>query len=67
MQVEDNGPEIPDMELDALRTGSESALRHGSSIGLWLAYWSVRTAGGTIEFDTDDGGNTVTLEFPAVE
>lgn len=67
VQVEDNGPEIPDMELDALRTGSESAVRHGSSIGLWLAYWSVRTAGGTIEFDTDDGGNTVTLEFPAVE
>ncbi len=67
VRVEDNGPEIPDVELDVLNTGSESALQHGSSIGLWLAYWSVRTAGGSIAFETCEGGNTVTLEFPAAE
>ncbi len=67
VRVEDNGPEIPDVELDVLKTGSESALQHGSSIGLWLAYWSVRTAGGSIAFETCEGGNTVTLEFPAAE
>lgn len=67
VQVEDNGPEIPEVEFAVLEAGSESALQHGSSIGLWLSYWSVRTAGGHIEFETDDGGNTVTLEFPAAE
>jgi len=36
-------------------------------MGLWLAYWSVRTAGGSIEFETSESGNTVTLEFPAAE
>jgi len=67
VQVEDNGPEIPEVEFAVLETGSESALQHGSSIGLWLAYWSVRTAGGTIEFETADNGNTVTLGFPAAQ
>jgi signal transduction histidine kinase len=67
VRIEDNGPEIPEMELEVLENGSESALQHGSSIGLWLSYWSVRTAGGTIEFETGDDGNAVIMEFPAVE
>jgi signal transduction histidine kinase len=67
VQVKDNGPEIPEMEFAVLEAGSESALQHGSSIGLWLAYWSVRTAGGSIEFETCEHGNTVTLEFPTAE
>jgi signal transduction histidine kinase len=67
IEVADNGPEIPEVEFEVLDSGSESSLQHGSSIGLWLAYWSVRTAGGSIEFETDDEGNTVILSFPAVE
>ena len=67
VRVEDSGPEIPEMELSALESGSESPLQHGSSIGLWLAYWGVRTAGGTIEFEASDEGNVVTLNFPAAE
>jgi signal transduction histidine kinase len=67
VRIEDNGPEIPEMEHSVLESGSETPLQHGSSIGLWLAYWSVRTAGGTIEFETGDDGNVVTLEFPAAE
>jgi len=67
VQVEDNGPEIPETEFAVLESGSESSLRHGSSIGLWLAYWSVRTAGGSISFETGPDGNVVTLEFPVAE
>ncbi len=67
VQVEDDGPEIPETEFAVLESGSESALRHGSSIGLWLAYWSVRTAGGSISFETGPDGNVVTLEFPVAE
>jgi signal transduction histidine kinase len=67
VQVEDNGPEIPETEFAVLESGSESSLHHGSSIGLWLAYWSVRTAGGSISFETGPDGNVVTLEFPVAE
>ena len=67
VRIEDNGPEIPETEFAVLESGSESALQHGSSIGLWLAYWSVRTAGGSISFETGPDGNVVTLEFPVVE
>lgn len=64
VRVEDNGPEIPETEFAVIESGSESSLHHGSSIGLWLAYWSVRTAGGSISFETGPHGNVVTLEFP---
>jgi signal transduction histidine kinase len=65
LRIEDEGPAIPEMELEALEAGTEEPLQHGSSIGLWLAHWSVRTADGDLAFDTGDDGNVVTVEFPA--
>ncbi|MFB6228957.1 MAG: histidine kinase N-terminal 7TM domain-containing protein [Halobacteriales archaeon] len=68
VSVEDNGPEIPEMEREVLEKGTEDPLHHGSGLGLWLTYWSVRTVGGNIEFDRrEPRGNVVTLEFPAAE
>lgn len=62
----DSCPPIPAMERQVLEEGTESSLQHGSGLGLWLTYLSVRTAGGRADFDTrEPRGNVVTLEFPA--
>ncbi|WP_197428665.1 HAMP domain-containing histidine kinase, partial [Halapricum sp. CBA1109] len=50
----------PDDELDAIDSGTETPLRHGTGLGLWQLTWAVRTMGGELSFDTDDG-TTVTF------
>jgi signal transduction histidine kinase len=62
--VADRGPGIPDHELSVLRADAETALEHGSGLGLWLVKWAVGALGGTIGFDTEDG-TTATLVIPA--
>jgi hypothetical protein len=49
--------------LEALE---ETALEHGSGLGLWLVKWGVGALGGTVTFDTTDG-TTVTLALPRGE
>ncbi|MFB6195762.1 MAG: histidine kinase N-terminal 7TM domain-containing protein [Haloplanus sp.] len=68
LHVADDGPAIPDAELEALRTGKETPLEHGSGLGLWLTHWIVTAAGGTISFDRNGPrGNVVTLAFRAAD
>ena len=68
IRVEDDGPEIPAMERRVIEEGAEDPLQHGSGVGLWLSYWSVRTVGGDVQFDQlERRGNVVTLEIPAVD
>ncbi|WP_254522423.1 sensor histidine kinase [Natrinema caseinilyticum] len=64
--VHDNGPGIPDHELAVLERGEETALEHGSGIGLWIVSWSVAALGGDLEFDTAAGGTSVTVRCSAV-
>jgi len=66
--VQDDGPGLPEQEQTVLREGRETALEHGSGLGLWVVYWVVRESDGTLGFDVRDGeGTKVTLEFPAAE
>jgi len=66
--VQDDGPGLPEQEQTVLREGRETALEHGSGLGLWVVYWVVRESGGTLGFDVRDGeGTKVTLEFPAAD
>lgn len=66
--VADRGPTIPAVERDVLEQEREEQLQHGSGIGLWLAHWSVKTAGGTLSFASrEPQGNVVTLTFPAAK
>lgn len=44
--VADNGPGIPEGERKVLRQGRETALHHGSGLGLWLVYWFAVAADG---------------------
>jgi signal transduction histidine kinase len=65
--VRDDGPGIPDHEVRVIERGEETALEHGSGLGLWLVAWSVRTLGGELSFDADAAGTTVTLRLPGAE
>lgn len=53
--VSDNGPGIPQREVETLRKGSETALVHSSGAGLWLVHTIVEQSGGKIGYETDDG------------
>lgn len=64
--VRDRGPGIPEHELAVIRDGDESALEHGSGLGLWLAQWGVTALGGELDFDTTDG-TTATVRFPRAD
>ncbi|GAA0535547.1 hypothetical protein GCM10008994_08250 [Halorubrum ejinorense] len=63
--VADDGPGIEPTEYDVLKRGTETPLRHGSGIGLWIVKWGVDHLGGRISFDArDPRGTTVTVSVP---
>ncbi|MFB6123607.1 MAG: PAS domain S-box protein [Haloferacaceae archaeon] len=67
VRVADEGPPIPDAEVDVLTgLGPVDPLYHGSGLGLWLVYWSVTHSRGTVSVERCEGGNVVTVEVPAV-
>ena len=62
--VADNGPGIPDQEINVLTTGRETALEHGSGLGLWLVYWLAEKSEADLQFDESElGGAAVSLVF----
>ena len=63
ISIVDDGPGIPQSELDSLDAGIESPLKHGTGLGLWQLKWSVTTMGGNLEFETDQG-TTVRFVVP---
>lgn len=67
LTVTDDGPGIPQAELDAIEADAESPLVHSSGLGLWIVRWVTERLGGGLSFDTDDGPRTtVRLEVPVV-
>jgi PAS domain S-box-containing protein len=63
IRVVDDGPGIPQSELDSIQSGTETELQHGTGLGLWQLQWAVTTMGGDLSFDTDDG-TTVEITVP---
>jgi len=61
--VSDDGPGIPEIEVDTIRSGEETDLQHATGLGLWLVYWGTRTLGGDVEIVTSDEGSTVALSL----
>ncbi|QLH83284.1 histidine kinase N-terminal 7TM domain-containing protein [Halosimplex pelagicum] len=66
IRVADDGPGIEDQERTVIEAGRETALEHGSGVGLWLVNWVVRECGGSVEF-ADGDGCTVALRLPLPE
>ncbi|MFB6120159.1 MAG: histidine kinase N-terminal 7TM domain-containing protein [Halobacteriaceae archaeon] len=65
VEVRDSGPGIPEHELAVLDADTETALEHGSGLGLWLVKWGVDSIGGSVDFATVEDGTTATVRFPA--
>jgi signal transduction histidine kinase len=63
IDVTDEGPGIPPGEYEPVLSGEESALDHGSGIGLWITKWIVAAVGGDLRFDGGDG-TTVSVLLP---
>jgi signal transduction histidine kinase len=64
--ISDNGPAIPDHEIEPLRAEEETKLSHTSGVGLWIAKWLCEYCRGSLSFETD-GGTTVRLTFERVD
>lgn len=64
VRVIDDGPGIPEKELEALEQRGETSLVHGSGAGLWLIYTIIQESGGNVVFDSDDSGTTVKMRVP---
>lgn len=65
IEVADNGPGIPEAELEPLREGRETQLQHTSGLGLWQTLWIVQDSDGTITFDENEPrGTVVTITLP---
>ena len=67
LDIKDNGPGIPESELEALQAKEETDLMHMSGVGLWLTSWLTEYVGGGLDIGSGtDEGTTVTLQFEAV-
>ncbi|WP_430503753.1 PAS domain-containing protein [Haloparvum sp. PAK95] len=65
VEIEDDGPGIPEQEISVLREG-ETSLVHADRLGLWMIYWVVSKAGGIFDVERiESGGTLLTLRIPA--
>ena len=69
IRVEDEGPPIPQMEVEALDEHTETtATSHGSGVGLFVMKWCTESLGGELEIRRRNGrGNTVYFYLPPKE
>lgn len=67
VQVADNGPGIPEAELEPIVRGGETQLTHSTGVGLWLVTWIVEEAGGSIDITSGDDGTTVAVTLPRAD
>jgi PAS domain S-box-containing protein len=65
--VEDDGPGIPEHELEVLERERETALTHGSGIGIWLVHWAITAVRGDVDFEATGTGTQVTLAVPSLD
>ena len=56
IRIRDDGPGISASELQPILNGRETALEHGTGIGLWIVSWGLSILGGDIELTSDDEG-----------
>ena len=64
IEIEDNGPGIPEQELAVLDEG-ETPLNHADRVGLWFVYWVVSQVGGKFSVtDSDSRGSELRLSVP---
>ena len=62
--ITDQGPGLPDLERKVLADGKEEPLVHGQGLGLYLAYWIIRSLDGEIEVPGSQSGTTIEVRLP---
>ena len=69
IRVEDEGPPIPRMEIEALDEHTETtSTSHGSGVGLFVMKWCIESLGGELKIERDGRrGNTVFFYLPPKE
>jgi len=68
LTVEDDGPGVPDHEIEAVESGRETALEHGSGLGLWVVEWGAAAIGAEVDYaDREPRGTRVTVSIPIVD
>ena len=65
IDVRDNGPGIPQAEIEPIQSGEETDLSHGTGVGLWIIDRVVRYSGGSVVFESTGDGTTVSMRFDA--
>ncbi|WP_050026476.1 MULTISPECIES: PAS domain-containing protein [Halorubrum] len=58
IEIEDDGPGIPEHETHVLERG-ETSLKHADRLGIWLMYWVVGKAGGEFSVALSETGGTI--------
>jgi signal transduction histidine kinase len=62
VRVADDGPGIPPEQTEVLGERTETALKHGHGLGLWLVQWMTSLSGGELTFaENEPRGTLVTL------
>jgi signal transduction histidine kinase len=68
IEIRDNGPGIPEHELNVLERGHETELRHSSGLGLWFVHWVVDASNGWVTFDQNrPRGSVVEVHIPSAK
>lgn len=65
VRVTDNGPGIETYELEILDEHGESALEHGSGVGLWIVDRIIEYSEALLEFEATATGTTAEITFPS--
>lgn len=66
LRITDNGPGIPDIEIDALH-GETTQVEHGEGLGLSIIKWCTQSLGGEVKVETiPEEGSTLTIRLPRV-
>jgi signal transduction histidine kinase len=67
LTVADDGPGIPNHEIQTVESGRETALEHGSGLGLWVVAWGAAAVGADIDYaEREPRGTKVTVSIPVV-
>lgn len=61
--IEDDGPGIPETEIETIMEQEETKLQHGSGIGLWLIRWIIDHSGGGLLLENTDTGARVGMRL----
>ncbi|SNZ02978.1 PAS domain S-box-containing protein [Natronoarchaeum philippinense] len=69
VQIADDGPQIPDVEIDVLdQDVTTNSTYHGSGIGLWVMQWCIDSLGGELRFEKNEPrGNVVEFRLPRTD